>query len=334
MPHLASDARDARLSRAAGASSASLQRRQRLSPPDASSRRWSCPADARRRDHLADSRVASGVSGLRLRLLHRRQTWNPVTEKFGAGAAIYGTLVTSAIAMADRRAGRPRHRDVPHRTVSAHCCAARSASRSSCWPASPASSTASGASVHLRAVHAGTMSSRSLISTFGERSGLSSICSPGRRSAIGMLTAGTDPRDHGPAVRHRDLARRVRNRAADAEGSRLRHRLHDLGSRQQHRHSLHPRRRHRRRHAGARAARSAKRWRSHSSSATRTRFRPRSSRRARRSPPRSPTNSPKRSATSTPPRLIALGFILFIITFIVLADRPLMLVRLEVKAGR
>jgi phosphate transport system permease protein len=27
------------------------------------------------------------------------QVWNPVTEKFGAGAAIYGTLVTSAIAM-------------------------------------------------------------------------------------------------------------------------------------------------------------------------------------------------------------------------------------------
>ena len=28
------------------------------------------------------------------------QVWNPVTEKFGAGAAIFGTLVTSAIAMA------------------------------------------------------------------------------------------------------------------------------------------------------------------------------------------------------------------------------------------
>jgi phosphate transport system permease protein len=28
------------------------------------------------------------------------EIWNPVTEKFGAGAAIYGTLVTSAIAMA------------------------------------------------------------------------------------------------------------------------------------------------------------------------------------------------------------------------------------------
>ena len=28
------------------------------------------------------------------------QTWNPVTDKFGAMAPIYGTLVTSAIAMA------------------------------------------------------------------------------------------------------------------------------------------------------------------------------------------------------------------------------------------
>ncbi len=28
------------------------------------------------------------------------EVWNPVTEKFGAGAAIYGTLVTSIIAMA------------------------------------------------------------------------------------------------------------------------------------------------------------------------------------------------------------------------------------------
>ena len=30
--------------------------------------------------------------------------WNPVTSQFGALAPIYGTLVTSAIALADRRA--------------------------------------------------------------------------------------------------------------------------------------------------------------------------------------------------------------------------------------
>ena len=35
----------------------------------------------------------------------------------------------------------------------------------------------------------------------------------------------------------------------------------------------------------------------------------------------SPTNSPRRSASSTPPSLIALGLILFFITFIVLRCR-------------
>ena len=36
---------------------------------------------------------------LRLRLLLITEVWNPVTEKFGALAPIYGTLVTSALAM-------------------------------------------------------------------------------------------------------------------------------------------------------------------------------------------------------------------------------------------
>ena len=46
---------------------------------------------------------------------------------------------------ADRGADRPADRDVPHRAVPACGCGARSASPSSCWPASRASSTASGA---------------------------------------------------------------------------------------------------------------------------------------------------------------------------------------------
>ncbi len=70
-----------------------------------------------------------------------------------------------------------------------------------------------------------------------------------------------DPGDHGPAVRHLDFARRVRDRAADVEGIGLRHRLHDMGGRQQYRDPLHARRRHRRRHARSSGARSAKRWR-------------------------------------------------------------------------
>ena len=46
---------------------------------------------------------------------------------------------------ADRRAGRPHGRVLPHRALPADRCAGRSPSPSSCWPASPASSTASGA---------------------------------------------------------------------------------------------------------------------------------------------------------------------------------------------
>ena len=41
---------------------------------------------------------------------------------------------------------------------------------------------------------------------------------------------GPDPGRHGAALRHLDLARRVRRRAAGAQGGGLRRRLHDLGS--------------------------------------------------------------------------------------------------------
>ena len=75
-----------------------------------------------------------------------------------------------------------------------------------------------------------------------------------RRSAVlsQPVQRGADPRDHGAAVHHRDLGRRVQDRAAGAEGSRLRRRLHHLGSRPQRRDPLYPRRRDRRHHAGAR----------------------------------------------------------------------------------
>ena len=73
------------------------------------------------------------------------QSWNPVTEKFGALAPIYGTLVTSLIAMLIAVPVGLLHRDLPDRALPACCCGGRSASPSSCSPASPASSTASGA---------------------------------------------------------------------------------------------------------------------------------------------------------------------------------------------
>ena len=79
----------------------------------------------------------------------------------------------------------------------------------------------------------------------------------------------------------------------------------------------------------ASAARSARPWRSPSSSAMRTRSRPRCWRRAPPSPRPSPMSSPKRWATLYTSSLIALGLLLFVITFIVLAAAQAMLLRLE-----
>ena len=72
----------------------------------------------------------------------------------------------------------------------------------------------------------------------------------------------------------------------------------------------------------------------HPSSATRTASRPPCWRRAPPSRRRSPMNSPKRWAISNVSSLFALGFILFIITFIVLAEAAkLMLMRMERRIG-
>ena len=74
----------------------------------------------------------------------------------------------------------------------------------------------------------------------------------GPPSYLSLFNAALILADHGAALHHLDLGRRVQDGAAGAEGSRLRRRLHHLGSRPQRGDSLHPRRRHRRRHAGAR----------------------------------------------------------------------------------
>ena len=42
---------------------------------------------------------SAGAAHIRRRLPRHRRVWNPVTEKFGAIAPIYGTVVTSFIAM-------------------------------------------------------------------------------------------------------------------------------------------------------------------------------------------------------------------------------------------
>ena len=74
--------------------------------------------------------------------------WAPSDDPpvLGALGPIYGTLVTSVIAMMIADSGRARHRDLPHRALPAYGCAARSASPWNCSPAFPRSSTACGAS--------------------------------------------------------------------------------------------------------------------------------------------------------------------------------------------
>ena len=72
------------------------------------------------------------------------QVWNPVTEKFGALAPIYGTLITALIAMV---VGIPISFGIAVflTELAPPWLSGPSAPASNCWPASPASSTASGA---------------------------------------------------------------------------------------------------------------------------------------------------------------------------------------------
>ena len=51
-----------------------------------------------------------------------REIWNPVTEEFGALAPIYGTLVTSLIAMLVSRSDRLWRRNLPHRACARAAC--------------------------------------------------------------------------------------------------------------------------------------------------------------------------------------------------------------------
>ncbi len=60
------------------------------------------------------------------------EVWNPVTEKFGALAAIYRNGRNIDHRHGDRRAGRARHRGFSDRTLPASRCAGRSASPSNC----------------------------------------------------------------------------------------------------------------------------------------------------------------------------------------------------------
>ena len=200
----------------------------------------------------------------------------------------------------DRRAGRPRHRRLPHRALSACRCAGRSASPSNCWPAFPRIIYGIWGSVHLRAVSAAVhpaVPHRALgnVPVIG-------FLFAGPPYGIGMLTAGAHARDHGSALHRVDVARRVRHRAAVLKEAAYGigcttwevvgnivipyTRVGVIGGVM-----LGPWPRARRNDGGhlrhrQRARRSMRRC----------------SRRERRSPPASPTSSPRRSALSTPRR--------------------------------
>ena len=259
------------------------------------------------------------------------QVWNPVTEKFGAAAPIFGTIVTSAIAMAiavpvglgiaifltelcPPRLRRPIG-------IAIELLAGIPSIIYGIW------------GLFVFAPFLQQYVQPGLIALFGNVPVMSSLfAGPPLRHRHADRVA--DPRDHGPAVRHVDLARRVRHGAADAEGIGLRDRLHDLGSRPQYRHPVIPASASSAASCSDSAARSAKRWRSPSSSATPTR-----SIASLLAPGTTISASIANEFTEAvgdlyTSSLIALGLILFMITFVVLAIARFMLMRLEIKAGR
>ena len=169
-----------------------------------------------RRSRSSASASLPAATGIRSRSSSAR--WCP----------IYGTLVTSAIALADRRSGELRHRALPHRAVAAPGCAARSAPRSSCWPAipsiiygmwglfvfAPLFADARAAGLHRRpSAHVPVLG--------GAVRGAADRHRHAHRRA--------DPGGHGDSVHRRGDARRVRARAADAEGIGLWPGLHHAG---------------------------------------------------------------------------------------------------------
>ena len=175
--------------------------------------------------------------------------WSPPKEQFGADAAIYGTLVTSAIAMV---IGVPVGLGIA--VFLTELCPP-----SLRRPIGIAIELLAGIpsiiygiwGVYYFSPFMQEYVQPALIATLGNVPGVGAAV---RRAAARLRHAHRRPRAGGddPAVRHRDLARRVRNRAAGAEGSGLRRRRDDVRGRRQHRHPLHPGRRHRRRDAGAR----------------------------------------------------------------------------------
>ena len=184
------------------------------------------------------------------------EVWNPVTEKFGAIAPIYGTVMTSFIAMLIAVpvglfialfltelcphvvAASDRHRHRAARRHSQH---------------------------HLR--HLGPVRIRAVPPAI-----CAAVPDHGIRPSTGVVDfvrraalwhrhfhCRPDPGNHGATLHHIDFAGCVRGSAAGAQGGGLRPRLHDLGGRALRRAALYARRCDRRRHARPRP----RAWRNH-----------------------------------------------------------------------
>ena len=249
--------------------------------------------------HLADPSVRCRRSAPSGSASFTTEVWNPVTEKFGALAPIYGTLVTSLIAMVIA---------VPVGLMIAmfltELCPM--------WLRRPI-----GIAIELLAGIPSIIYGIWGLFVFAPflQQTLQPFLIDGVRQCSGSIHAvrrpalrhrhadrRPDPGDHGAAVHHLDFARRVRRGAAGAQGGGLWPRLHHLGGGALRRAALYPRRRHRRRDARPRP-----RARRDHGGDLRDRqrapdFELRCWRPAPPFRPPSPTNSPRRSATSTPRR--------------------------------
>ncbi len=186
------------------------------------------------------------------------ESWNPVTEKFGALAPIYGTIVTSVIAILiavpisfgiaiflTELCPRPLRRPIG---IAVELLAGIPSIIYGLW------------GFFLLAPFLQTTVQPSHYRPLPWRAGLiKPVCRPALRHRPADF--GAHPRHHGAALHHLDHQGRLPHRADGAAGIGLRHRLHDLGSDTPRRHSLYPHRHHRRHHARLLAARSAKPWR-------------------------------------------------------------------------
>ncbi len=254
------------------------------------------------------------------------ESWNPVTDKYGAGAAIFGTVVTSVIAMA---IAIPVGLGIAI-FLSELC------PQPLRQPIGIAIELLAGIPSIIYGIW-GLFIFAPLVQTYVEP-GVIAFLGPCRDST-GVRRAALrhrrvhrrlHPGDHGAALHLVDVARRVRHRAAGPQGIGLRARLHHPRGGRPGRDPLHAHRHHRRRHAGARP----RARRDHGGDL----------RHRQRAPISGSILAPGTTISATianefteavgdlyTSALIELGLILFLITFVVLAVARYLLMRIERK---